>query len=222
MVPNDQPTEASPLLADATHSPDTTVRPSDYAPRDISWRKSWLKWYPFVAAALLVLMADVPAYMAEVAKLRVFEDAVCRRYYQDADPDLGGDIGSIPEHLCKLPEIQSRLAQMKGLLSFVDGAPGLLLAIPFGILADRLGHRPIIGLAVIGCTLHDLWLLVVFWFHNVFPINAIYAAPGFFLVGGGSVVLSSISLSMIAAAVPQALRCVVQMTDCVPCLWNDD
>lgn len=42
-----------------------------------------------------------------------------------------------------------------------DLSSGMLLAIPHGALADRIGRKPVLLLAVLGCFLNDAWTRVV-------------------------------------------------------------
>lgn len=52
--------------------------------------------------------------------------------------------------------------------------PAALLAIPYGLLADRRGRKPTLCLAIPGFAIHTIIILTVTWFSDIFP----YARSG--------------------------------------------
>lgn len=138
----------------------------------------------------------------------MIELALCREYYSIRDPGVISDNGSVSEHLCKLPEIQSSLAKYLGLLGMLGGLPGLILAVPYGMLADLRGRRLVAGICLVGFILRDLCYFVVLYFYNVFSLRAVYAAPLFTLFGGGSTVISPMILAIVAISVSEESRSV--------------
>jgi hypothetical protein len=50
--------------------------------------------------------------------------------------------------------------------------------------------------ALAGLSLQVLWMMIVLWWHTVFPIWAIYISSSFVLLGGGTAVVISIVLSV--------------------------
>ncbi|KAI6750583.1 hypothetical protein HG530_014864 [Fusarium avenaceum] len=202
-------TESTPLLR-----PDTTGTSSDDTGNSKDgvnrWRselqRHFARWSALYVCGLFILLVDVPNFMSEVPKLRMLELGLCRDYYTANDPSVIGRDGSVPEHLCKGREIQSALAKMRGILGMIEGIPGLILAIPYGVLADSKGRRLVTGLSLLGFVLRDLWAFAVLYFHKVFPVRAVYAAPAFLVLGGGSTVISPMMMAIIAAAVPEASR----------------
>ncbi|KIL92439.1 hypothetical protein FAVG1_04850 [Fusarium avenaceum] len=202
-------TESTPLLRpDATGTSfDDTGNSKDGVDR---WRselqRHFARWSALYVCGLFILLVDVPNFMSEVPKLRMLELGLCRDYYAANDPSVIGRDGSVPEHLCKVREIQSALAKMRGILGMIEGIPGLILAIPYGVLADSKGRRLVTGLSLLGFVLRDLWAFAVLYCHKVFPVRAVYAAPAFLVLGGGSTVISPMMMAIIAAAVPEASR----------------
>lgn len=83
-----------------------------------------------------------------------------------------------------------------------------MLAIPYGILADRRGRRLVVALGVTGQVLGDTWIFVVLTFFKTFPTSAVYSASLFRIVGGGSSVLSAVLFAIIADATPSNARLV--------------
>jgi MFS family permease len=83
---------------------------------------------------------------------------------------------------------------------------GLLLAVPYGILADTLGRRVIVALRAFGIFLGEMWFFLVLSLYKTFPIEVIYAYPLFFCIGGGGFVLNSAIYALIADAVASDMR----------------
>lgn len=79
-------------------------------------RRRCSQWGPLWFCLLFVLLIDIPSFMSETPKLRMLELSLCREYYSTQDPSVVGDDGSVPEDLCKLPQIHSSLAKQLGLL----------------------------------------------------------------------------------------------------------
>ncbi|CAN8097742.1 unnamed protein product [Discula destructiva] len=144
--------------------------------------------------------------MSEAPKLRMLELSLCREYHSSRDPSVINDDGSVPEDLCKLPEIHSSLAKQLGLLAMLGGLPGLVLAVPYGMLADHRSRKLVAGLCVAGFILRDLCYYFVLYFYNTFPQRAVYAAPLFTIIGGGTTVINPMIMAIIAASVSDASR----------------
>ncbi|EWZ89455.1 hypothetical protein FOWG_09155 [Fusarium oxysporum f. sp. lycopersici MN25] len=202
-------TESTPLLqpnlnCDAPNrSPPKKNRVDEWR---AAWRRHFSQWSALYVCSLFILLVDVPNFLSEVPKLRMLELGLCRDYYAATDPSVIGHDGSVPEHLCKVHEIQSALAKMRGILGMIEGIPGLILAIPYGVLADSKGRRLVTGLSLLGFVLRDIWAFTVLYFHQIFPVRAVYAAPAFLVLGGGSTVISPMIMAIIAAAIPEASR----------------
>lgn len=79
-------------------------------------QRHFSQWAPVWFCLLFVLLIDIPAFMSETPKLRMLELSLCREYYSTRDPSVIDDDGSVPEGLCKLPQIHSSLAKQLGLL----------------------------------------------------------------------------------------------------------
>jgi hypothetical protein len=74
------------------------------------------------------------------------------------------------------------------------------------MIADTFGRRIVLTLCVISILLHDLWTLMVLYFDNIFPLNAVYFSAAFIFVGGGAPLLLPLLLVMAANASPNELR----------------
>jgi len=114
-----------------------------------------------VLCLLLIAIVDMGAFLAEPPKTRVFEAKICLAYYRQHDPSAIGADGKIPEKLCKIDSVQQKLAMIFGWQDTFDALPGILLAVPFGTLADRIGRKWIFTASLMGLQLSFAWILVI-------------------------------------------------------------
>jgi hypothetical protein len=189
-------------MAPASREPSPAPLP---APRPEKKKKPWVLLVCLVFA--FVTIVDVGAFLAEPPKTRVFEANICLRYYQEHDPSQIGADGSVPEALCKIDEVQQKLAMIFGWQDTFDAIPGLLLAIPFGALADKWGRKWIFVASLVGLQLNAAWVLFICYFRTL-PLQLTWFSSAFFFVGGGPVVASALGITMISDISPPDQRCV--------------
>ena len=68
-----------------------------------------------------------------IPEMRIFEDIICHQYY-----DMANRLTEpIKEELCKIDQIQSRLAYLFAINESITAAVGCLAALPWGIAADK-------------------------------------------------------------------------------------
>ena len=93
--------------------------------------------------------------MVEVPMIKLFEQAICDRYYAVHSDLVTAVTGPVEERLCKIPAIQNELAALVGWKFTFDALPGrlrffklmgndsliresgLLTALFYGSIADR-------------------------------------------------------------------------------------
>ncbi|GIZ40810.1 hypothetical protein CKM354_000413400 [Cercospora kikuchii] len=172
-------------------------------------------------AILLVMLAVVVLtsfgdQLGEVPLNRIYESVLCYKHYETNDPSkiklprsaLGpGAIGGVDELWCKkADEVQNDLAMLNGLLLFLNGIPGLLLAVPFGWAADRYGRWPFIMLNLFQIAAKVVWSQFVAWQWQIFDVRVMWAQSLFCLLGGGSPVISALFFVAIQDVVPEKDR----------------
>jgi len=59
--------------------------------------------------------------------------------------------------LCKGSDVQGYLATVVGWQSTFDSIPGIVGSVPYGVLSDRWGRRPVMGLSLVGIGLSFAW-----------------------------------------------------------------
>ena len=75
--------------------------------------------------------------MVEVPTIKLFEQAICNRYYSDQNIYPRLTASNIDEGSCKIPAIQIELATLTGLKFTFDALPALSTALYYGSIADR-------------------------------------------------------------------------------------
>ncbi|KAF1968015.1 MFS transporter-like protein [Bimuria novae-zelandiae CBS 107.79] len=195
--------EGAPLLSEQT-SRDTSPAPP--LPVQHTKKKPWVLLTAMVF--VLITIVDAGAFLAEPPKTRVFEANLCLRYYEENDPSKIDKNGSVPEALCKIDEVQQKLAMIFGWQDTFDAIPGLILAIPFGALADKWGRKWIFVAALGGLQLNSAWILLICYFRSL-PLQMTWFSSAFYLLGGGPVVASAVGITMISDIAPPDKRTTI-------------
>lgn len=108
-----------------------------------------------------VFFIEIGDFMQKAPMTRAFEDRLCRKYYESATP-IGTHLTlPIPEEDCKIPIVQGQLAMLKGWDAAFACIPGLLLAFPYGYIADRYGRKIVLILSLVGVTLSYVWVQLI-------------------------------------------------------------
>jgi hypothetical protein len=122
--------------------------------------KIW--WRPVIIIILILLFNGIAVFMSIAPQTRLFEDIICRQVYRDREPVPYADHNGPPsEKMCKISQVQEKVAMLFGMQTFFDGIPGLLLAIPYGVYADKFGRREVLILSMSGQLAGALWVLFV-------------------------------------------------------------
>lgn len=163
-----EPDESRPLLDSEFDSPPT--------PSSSSSVPSSKTWLVLIIISVLALTVDLGFYLTTAPQLEIFQDIICKNYYARAD--------GFDEDRCKSDAVQSELALVSGWLDTFNTLPsmpifslyisptmrrseliplssGVLLSIPYGVLADHWGRKPVILIGMFGFLLGDAWTRVV-------------------------------------------------------------
>ncbi|KAI9641199.1 hypothetical protein NHQ30_009999 [Ciborinia camelliae] len=171
MPPEPNPEESTPLLRTTStrsvHS--TTDHDALLTRQNIVTRVT-------IICIISVLLIEIGDCLMQAPLARTLEDIICRDYYSSAPaseftkaPPL-----SIPESDCKNEVIQGKLAMLKGWDQTLSFIPGLIMSVPCGVLADKVGRKAVLFTAVIGLL---LGATVFFQFQAVGLIGPLVGVP---------------------------------------------
>ncbi|KAM3463463.1 hypothetical protein NHJ6243_003294 [Beauveria neobassiana] len=184
--------EESPLLripgqtwpSDEESRPDAYSRPGGASPTVFKVT---------VAVSVIILISDVVASVPMTPRLVIFEDILCRNYY-----DAWGGSGDSRLGDCKVEPVQAELAVINGWKETFDTIPGVLVSIPYGALANHIGRTNVLVLALFGSLLSECWLAIVCWLPQKLPLRALWFSGVFQLIGGGGATVMAMCYTMIA------------------------
>ncbi|KAK8075202.1 major facilitator superfamily transporter [Apiospora hydei] len=152
----------------------------------------------------VLLVASSAGGFLSIPMTRLVEDAVCHKHYEQ----MQSVDSPIDESLCKLDSIQSKVAFIFAMYELVQSLAGFIAAFPWGIAADRLGRKPVVGLAITGICLSSLWVMMVLAWYTVIPLWVLTLAGGFHFIGGGNAMITAALLSMVSDVIPEERRAV--------------
>jgi hypothetical protein len=104
--------ESQPLLPQAPHDAASTHGRS---PRS--------RWHVY-ALFFIVAGIDSTVFMLSLPLTRVYESITCYQWYLSAQPSRYPDPSSIPESMCKIPQVQEKLATLRGYELLFMALPG--------------------------------------------------------------------------------------------------
>lgn len=152
------------------------------------------KEYVVAVAFTLVVLVDFAGVLTETPQTSILEGIICRRYYNSHRTEASLD--------CTAGPIQAELATITQLFNTFNLVPGILVSIPFGVLADSYGRRAVLGLSMLGMVTQDIIAKLILWRSDIFAPRLIWLTSITRLVGGGEMVASSMIYLMIADVVP--------------------
>ena len=127
---------------------------------------------------LIEFLTELSNNVLTVPLVSLLERAICENYYHGHDRITLSNLGSVDEALCKIPAIQGELAKLRGWKAFFETLSGMrpapiviswsitklivlaiLLAIPIGHIAEKVSHRRIYAIIVLGILGGLLWII---------------------------------------------------------------
>ncbi|KAL2262526.1 hypothetical protein VTK26DRAFT_1056 [Humicola hyalothermophila] len=121
--------------------------------------------------------------------------------FNDRRRVAGGGPVLTDDPACKAADVQGYLVMLRGWQFMFDCLPGILGTVPYGVLSDRWGRRPVLGLSVVGIVGSALWAYGVYYFSDVVPLWVSLFSSAFQLIGGGGPVLVSMLYTTVADVV---------------------
>ncbi|KAK4165567.1 major facilitator superfamily domain-containing protein [Cladorrhinum sp. PSN259] len=172
--------------------------------------------FTMLTSAGVVFLLDIGNSLSLAPQTAILESIVCQRYYERLHGQLNwqyqGNVSVISwgaggtDKDCKIGPIQSQVAFINGWKDVCETLPGILFAVPFGILADRWGRKGVMLMAVLGLVLADGWVRFVYWFPNFFPLWSVWLGGWLQVIGAGGTTLSSMVFAQLADVCPAEQR----------------
>lgn len=193
MAHHDEFTEDDPLLPGSRQRRSSiTALPTLHNPRLI---------IAFLTGVMFLI--NFGAYMMTMPTSRIYEDIICHHYYDGLTGTSHLSLNTpIDEKLCKVGYVQTELATVIGGVFVSSSLPGLFLAMPYGVLADRIGRKPVFILSVIGLEIGEILNAIICWWWRAFPLRLVWATPVTQIIGGGSSVTSAMLFATVADVAP--------------------
>ncbi|KAL3428495.1 MFS multidrug transporter [Phlyctema vagabunda] len=157
----------------------------------------------------IVTAVDFGFFLVLIPLTRVYEIIICFNYYSSVDPGIIGPGGFIAEKLCKVEPVQSELAFVRGYEVFFMSLPSVILAVPYGMMADKWGRKPVLLLSIFGMILAITFMMMVCWFSESFPLRFVWISWSFNIIGGGPAVAMAMVLTIAADVVAEKQRATV-------------
>ncbi|KAB8295335.1 hypothetical protein EYC80_007236 [Monilinia laxa] len=132
---------------------------------------------------------------------------MCRHYYEELQGQGGlGLSRKIDEANCKGDEVQKGLNILTAVLETLKMLPGMLMAVPYGLLADKIGRKPVFALTILGILLSLMLEVFIMSEWLMLPIRLVWLAPFLQFIGGGEKAASAIFFAIISDVTTQSER----------------
>jgi len=150
--------EQSPLLShnhDHNHDPDPNSTENE-----IDQQRKQLRPRVMLLVIAMVFGLELGVAMFTPPSSAIMERILCRDFY----PEFGNGTSSadwVPSGDCKIPGVQAPLAMLRGWSYTFEAIPAMLTAMPWGILSDRWGRKPVLTCGIAGMVLNSVFATLV-------------------------------------------------------------
>ncbi|KAL1867715.1 hypothetical protein Daus18300_006271 [Diaporthe australafricana] len=153
-----------------------------------------------IALAILVFITQFGASLSDVPSVRLLQEVFCRRHY-GLSPD-----STVVEEKCRIDSVQGQLNVISTGALIFGCLPGILVALPYGALADRRGRKPVLGLCILGMVLSQLLWIAIAWNHAHWDLRNVWLSSLPLLIGGGETVAEAMVFAIVADVAPEGKR----------------
>ncbi|OJJ03079.1 hypothetical protein ASPVEDRAFT_42597, partial [Aspergillus versicolor CBS 583.65] len=146
-----------------------------------------------ILLCIVIVTIDFGSALSAAPQTQILEDIVCRALHRDA---------VISASTCKGADVQSELALINGWKETFDQIPGIIIALPYGFMADRVGRKQVAMLSMLGLTLQEVAVRIICWHSPTISPRAIWFTSVFQLCGGGAQIASSMVFTIMSDIFP--------------------
>ncbi|KAJ5100024.1 hypothetical protein N7532_007025 [Penicillium argentinense] len=150
-----------------------------------------------VVCGIFILGADFGFFLSTAPQTAIFEQIICRNYLVHSRDALNTTLPEVPGNPCKSEVVQGELAIVNGYKDTFEVIPSIILSLPYGVLADHWGRKPVLYLGALGMILGEIWVRLVAA-SEILPLRMIWLSGIFRIIGGGDQVVLSMAVAMVA------------------------
>ncbi|KAL4867040.1 hypothetical protein BDV12DRAFT_172074 [Aspergillus spectabilis] len=161
----------------------TPLLPSHLPPRN----RHQYSWFLFLLCTVVVTL-DFGASLSIAPQTQILENIICHNLH----PNVAAS-----SSLCKDIDVRSELALITGWKETFDQIPGIILALPYGFMADRIGRKRVVMLSLLGLMMQEVAIRVICWNALTIPPRAIWVTALFQVCGGGAQIGASMAYTIL-------------------------
>ncbi|KAH7166369.1 major facilitator superfamily domain-containing protein [Dactylonectria macrodidyma] len=158
--------------------------------------------YVILMCVQFLFIVEFSMFIMEPPLQQIMEDFVCHARYSDHRTG----VTQTPDERCKDADVQGTLAMARSWMMWVGMLVPLLVQIPYGIVADRYGRRPVLFLGLFGLVLGTAWYMIVLYHPDAFSIWHLLLGSIPTLIGGGGSVVTAMVWTILSDSIPAARR----------------
>ncbi|RLL95397.1 hypothetical protein CFD26_101143 [Aspergillus turcosus] len=164
-----------------------------------STRARWI----LIVLSLGIIAINFGSYLSMAPQIQIFESIICRKLH----PEIA--LLTTEEQIdarCKAPDVQGELALINGWKETLDTLPGIFLALPFGLMADRAGRKTVLTLSLIGLIIEEVTVRIIAWYSASIPLRTVWFMSLFQICGGGAQIATSMLFTIMTDVSPVEKR----------------
>ncbi|UKZ77907.1 hypothetical protein TrVFT333_005636 [Trichoderma virens FT-333] len=161
----------------------------------------WL--IPLLVVNLFVI--NLGLSISSYPSTKLWQDIICKHHLSLSSDEL------LPESECHDRVVQRELNIVDIGQSVSVTLGSALVALPLGMLSDRVGRVPILALSIMSLFLAQGYGLLICWKWRQIPLRAIWGSGAIMLLGGGRGVAEAMVFTSISDVMPESKRNLLPM-----------
>ncbi|KAL4929070.1 putative MFS transporter [Aspergillus undulatus] len=146
---------------------------------------------------IIAITIDFGDYLSVTPRTQILENIICHNFHPDAAANSS---------TCKDADVQRELALINGWKDTFDQLPGIILALPFGFMADRVGRKKVLMLSLFGLMMQEGAVRVICWNSRTISPRVVWFTSLFQICGGGSQIATSMAFTIMTDIFPVEKR----------------